>query len=254
MELSQKQERFLSQLEELWSFFDACLKNCKPTNHNFRPLMLLHVTLAVHRLIRGFIAQLKGGSNDGLQIYLRTLTEATININYIMSDTTDNSAKAFILDSKRSRIQVLGRIIHLLEQDRASSMARVNSLESYQELKLSLEQELSEQESRLGASNIRWPRIADRAVRGNCDELYATVFWQFSQDTHMTADSLDTFAQEVDGEIAFTTEPDLSNLDQEIQTGFIYYLQLIILCSQNLGFPSEEELQTFTSSEMLSQV
>jgi hypothetical protein len=146
-----------------------------------------------------------------------------------------------------------GRIINLLEQDRAPSMARVNSLESYRELKSRLEQERAEQRSRLGANNVEWPNIADRAVRGSCDEMYATVFWQFSQDTHMTADSLDRFAQEVDGEIAFTTEPDLSNLDQEIQTAFIYYLQIITLCSQNLGFPTEEELQIFTSSKMLPQ-
>jgi len=253
MRLSKKQERFLSQLEELWNFFDARLKNYKPRNNNFRLLMLLHMTLAVHRLIRGFIALLKGGANDYLQIYLRTLAEATININYILSDTTDNSAKAFILDSKKSRIQALGRIIRLLEQERASSMARVNSIESYKDLKSSLEQELEEQKSRLGASNIRWPSIADRAVRGNCDEMYATVFWQFSQDTHMTADSLDRFAQEVDGGIAFTTEPDLSNLDQEIQTAFIYYLEFINLCSDKLDFLAKEELSKFNSSEMLSQ-
>ena len=36
--------------------------------------------VAAHRLIRGFIAQLKGGSNDNLQSKLRTLTEAFINV------------------------------------------------------------------------------------------------------------------------------------------------------------------------------
>jgi hypothetical protein len=116
-----------------------------------------------------------------------------------------------------------------------------------------LEQELSEQESRLGANNVNWPRIVDRAVKGNCDEMYATVFWHFSQDTHMTTDSLDRFAKEVDGGIAFTTEPDLSDLDQELQTVFIYYLQFIDFCSEKLGFPAEEELKEFHNSEMLSQ-
>jgi len=142
------------QLEELWNFLDVRLRSYKLKTHDLRLIVLLQMTVAMHRIIRGFIAQLKGGSNDNLQSNLRTLTEATININYILSDDTDNSAKAFILDSKRSRITALGRLIKLLEQDRAPSMARVNSIESYKELKLSLEQELSEQESRLGANNV----------------------------------------------------------------------------------------------------
>ncbi len=253
MKLSKKQQRWIKQLEELWNFLDVRLRSYKLKTHDLRLIVLLQMTVAMHRIIRGFIAQLKGGSNDNLQSNLRTLTEATININYILSDDTDNSAKAFILDSKRSRITALGRLIKLLEQDRAPSMARANSIESYKELKLSLEQELSEQESRLGANNVNWPRIVERAVRGNCDEMYATVFWYFSQDTHMTADSLDRFAKEVDGGIAFTTEPDLSDLDQEIQTAFAYYLVFINICSQKLGFPTEEELKEFNNSEMLSK-
>jgi sugar/nucleoside kinase (ribokinase family) len=254
MKLSEKQERWIIELEDLWNFFEARLKSYKLKTHDFRLIVLLNMTLAVHRLIRGFMAQLKGGSNDGLQSYLRTLTETTININYILSDDTDNSAKAFILDSKRSRSKALGRIINLLEQDGAPSMARVNSIESYKKLKLRLEQELSEQESRLGANNVNWPRIVDRAVIGNCDEMYATVFWHFSQDTHMTADSLDRFAKEVDGGIAFTTKPDLSDLDLEIQSAYAYYFIFINLCSEKLGFPAEEELRKFHDSEMLSKV
>src|SRR6266516_6483078 len=106
MKLSKKQERWIKQLEELWNFLDILLKSYKLKTHDLRLIVLLHLTVASHRLIRGFIAQLKGGSNDNLQSKLRTLTEATININYILSDETDNRAKAFILDSKRSRIKV----------------------------------------------------------------------------------------------------------------------------------------------------
>ena len=52
----------------------------------------------------------------------------------------------------------------------------------------------------------------------------------------------------------FTTELDLSDLDQEIQSAYAYYFQFINLCSEKLGFPTEEELKEFNNSEMLSAV
>ena len=67
MRLSKKQERFLSQLEELWNFFDARLKNYSLESDDLRLKLLLTMTIAVHWLIRGFLAQLSGGSNDNLQ-------------------------------------------------------------------------------------------------------------------------------------------------------------------------------------------
>lgn len=132
-------------------------------------------------------------------------------------------------------------------------MAEVNTVENYKELKLGLEQELSEQQNLLGRENITWPNIEQRAKKGNSDELYATVFGYFSDDTHMTAESLSRFLREVDGGAAFTAELDLSVLDQEIQTAFVYYLGFINTCSQKLGFPAEEELEEFNNSEMLSR-
>jgi len=71
MILSKKQERLLNQLVKLWNFLDVRLKSYKLKTHDFRLIVLLNMTLAVHRLIRGFIAQLKGGSNDNLQSKLR---------------------------------------------------------------------------------------------------------------------------------------------------------------------------------------
>src|SRR5437588_2110336 len=126
MRLSKKQERFLSQLEELWNFFDACLKNYSLKTSDLRLGLLLTLTVAAHRLIRGFLAQLRGGSNDNLQSKLRTLTEALINVNYILSDDKEIREKAFVLDSKKIRIRTLDKLIRLMEQERASSMEAIN--------------------------------------------------------------------------------------------------------------------------------
>ena len=70
----------------------------------------------------------------------------------------------------------------------------------------------------------------------------------------MSADSLDRFLRKVNGGLTITTELDLSDLDQEIQTAYAYYLQFANLCSENLSFPTEEELKEFNSSEMLTAV
>src|SRR4051794_20295516 len=120
MKLSEKQQRWIKQLEELWDFFDKRLRNCSLKSDDLRFKLLLTTTIAVHRLIRGFLAQLRGGSNDNLQSKLRTLTEAFINVRYILSDDTDIRAKAFVLDSKKVCIKTLDKIIGLLEQERAS--------------------------------------------------------------------------------------------------------------------------------------
>jgi hypothetical protein len=64
MKLTKKQEGWI---KELWNFFDEHLKNYSLKTNDLRYGLLLHMTVAVHRLIRGFLAQLKGGSNDYLE-------------------------------------------------------------------------------------------------------------------------------------------------------------------------------------------
>jgi hypothetical protein len=210
--------------------------------------------VAAHRLIRGFLAQLRGSSNDKLQSKLRTLTEAFINVNYILSDENDFRARSFVLDSKRLSLRAVDKLIMLMEQDKASSMAAFGSIESLMELKDNLRQEISEEIGRLGEKNARWPSVEQRARIAGLEEYYPTVFYLFSQDNHMSADGLFRFLEEVNGNITLITELDLSNLDTEIQTAYAYYFQFINLCSVWLGFPTEEELTEFRNSEMLSIV
>lgn len=252
MKLTKKQERWIKELEELWNFFEARLKGYSLKTDNLRLKLLLALMVAAHRLIRGFIAQLKGSSNDNLQSKLRTLTEAFINVKYILSSENDFRAKAFILDSKKMSVRTLDKIIMLLEQEKAPSMAAINPLESYKELRESLKQEVAEEANRLGERNVSWPSVEQRARQAGLEEYYPTVFYLFSQDNHMSADSLFRFLDEANGVTIFTTELDLSDLDQEIQTAYAYYLQFIHLCAEKLGFPDQEELKEFNSSEMLS--
>jgi uncharacterized protein DUF5677 len=145
------------------------------------------------------------------------------------------------------------KIIILLEQEKASSMAAISSIESYKELRASLKQEVSEEENHLGKENASWSSVEQRAKKAGLEEYYPTVFYLFSQDNHMSVDSLFSFLEEVNGVTVFTTELDLSDLNQEIQSAYIYYLQFINLCSERLGFPTEEELNEFSNSEMLSK-
>ena len=56
------------------------------------------------------------------------------------------------------------------------------------------------------------------------------------------------------GQFHFTTALDLSDLDNEIQTAYVYYFQFIYLCSVLLGFPTEEELTEFRNSEMFGNI
>jgi len=67
----------------------------------------------------------------------------------------------------------------------------------------------------------------------------------------MTSPGLDRFLSNVKGSVAFSTKLDLNRLDIEIQTAYASYLELINLCSDGLGFPAQEELEKFKSSEMM---
>ena len=49
MKLSEKQERLINQLEKLWNFLDARFKDYKLKTHDFRLIVLLHMTVAAHR-------------------------------------------------------------------------------------------------------------------------------------------------------------------------------------------------------------
>ena len=126
-----------------------------------------------------------------------------------------------------------------------------NTNTMYNTLKPVLEQELAERQRLFGKESVTWPNLEQRAQGGNSEELYATVFWLFSEDTHMTVEGLNKFLRYIEGGIAMTTELDLSVLDQEIQTAYISYIAFINTCYERFGFPSEEELREFNNSEML---
>ncbi len=245
MNLTKKQERWIKELEELWNFFHECLKGYSLETSDLRFGLLLNMTVMVHRLIRGFLAQLKGDSNDFLESRLRAMVEADFTITYILADETGNRARAFILDAKRSRLRALTRILRLLEQKKTPAMEEVNTIENYKKLKLSLEQELS------GKEHIKWPNLELRAKAVNAEELYATVIWSFSEDTHMTAEGLNRYLRSIEGGIGVLVGLDLSELDRQVQTAYISYLALLNTCSQHLGFPTHEELQSFNSSDMV---
>jgi hypothetical protein len=253
MNLTEKQQRWTKQLTELWSFFDARVNNHHLKTHDLRLKLLLTLTLAAHRLIRGFLAQLRGGSNDNLQSKLRTLTEACINIKYILSDEEGFRARAFVLDSDKKRLTTVDQLIVLMEQEKAPSMAAIASLENYIELRGTLREKIAEERSRL-EENATWHSIEQRAIATGMQEDYRTVFYLFSQDNHMSADSLEKFLRDDNGVTVFTTALDLSDLDNEIQTAYIYYFQFIYLCSVLLGFLTEEELIEFRNSEMFGNI
>jgi hypothetical protein len=245
MNLTKKQERWIKELEGLWNFFHERLKDYSLETGDLRFGLLLNMTVMVHRLIRGFLAQLQGGSNDFLESRLRAMLEADITITYILADETGNRARAFILDAKRSRLRVLTRLLRLLEQKKAPAMEEVNTIESYKQLKQSLEQEL------LGKEHMRWPNLELRAKAVNAEESYATVIWSFSEETHMTAEALNRYLRNIEGGIGVLVGLDLGELDQQVQTAYISYLAFLNTCSQQLGFPTYEELQSFNSSDMI---
>jgi hypothetical protein len=251
MELSKKQQKWFKQLEDLWNFVDTRLNNYDLSTKDLRFVVLFHMTGATHRIIRGFIAQLKEGSNDDVESKLRTLNEATININYILADETGNRAKAFLINGTRSRLSAIRRILDLLRKEKAPAMAEVANIKKYERLQSNLEKEISDSESLFGKENILWPNLEQRAQKGNSEEIYATAFWLFSESSHMTAEGLNRFLRDNDGVITMTTELDLTRLDQEIQTAFVSYIAFLNTCSQKLGFPPENELEEFNKSEML---
>lgn len=153
MNLTKKQEKWFKELEELWNFFHERLTGYSLETNDLRFGLLLNMTVMGHRLIRGFLAQIKGGSNDFLESRLRAIVEANITITYILDDETGNRARAFILDAKRSRLRMLIRLLRLLEQKKAPAMEEVNTIENYKQLKLNLEQELA------GKEHIKWPNL-----------------------------------------------------------------------------------------------
>ena len=113
------------------------------------------------------------------------------------------------------------------------------------------EQEFSALKAHLGIENYSWPNLEQRARTQDLQQLYASVYWFFSEDTHVTSYGLERVFSKSKGTVAFNTNLDLSNLDIEIQTAYASYLELINLCSEKLGFPPQKELGKFKSSEMM---
>lgn len=150
------------KLENLWNVVNKEIgeKNLE-TNGDLRLYTLTSITAAVHRLIRGVIAQINNGSIDGVEILARTVTEGMINVKYILEDQTQMRAHAYITDDIVDRIKSLNRLIPLFEKNKAPGFIGIADAEKYKGLKKTLEKELSESYEKYGKKNLYWPKLKE---------------------------------------------------------------------------------------------
>ena len=245
-------EKTFKRLEQLWDFVDSTIsKQTISTNNDLRLLVLASITTATHRLIRGVIAQIKNLYIDGVDILTRSLAEGLINVKYIIEDETQMRARAYIVADHIDRINSLKRLISLLEQKKAPGMATVTDAERYKMLKSQLETELLGFKNQYGEDNLVWPNLEQRARMSNSEELYATVIWLLSLDSHLTARGLDRFMKEKeDGGVIIDLGQDLSRISLHLTTIYITYMALLNECSTRLDIPLKKDLEQFDNLQV----
>lgn len=237
----------LDKVESLWKYADTATQgHTIQWQGDLRRVILMQMTGAFHRTIRAILAEIRGGSVDGLDSHTRSIVEGLISTKYILEDDTQMRARAFIAHDHRDRISSLRRLIPLLDRNAAPGMATVTDAQRYRNLLAQLEQELIQTEAQYGKNNIRWPSLQERARLSNSEELYATAFWLLSLDAHMTSRGLDRFMREgVNNNLIVELGQDLSRSYMHLRTIYISYLALLNECNRLFGVPPRRELDQF---------
>jgi hypothetical protein len=165
--LTQSQRRLIRQLDELWNWADTKLSGHPLPEDDLRLTVLFQLSGATHRLVRAIIAQVWGGSVDGLEGRMRSMIEALINIRYILAEQKDTRARAFIVDDQRSRRKVCNWMIPLMANGKAPSMALNITLDFWKNQEAKLAEELADLESHYGRDDLKWPSLEERARLGD---------------------------------------------------------------------------------------
>jgi len=244
--LSTASERLLQQLENLWNFMDSALSSRQfPAQNDLRLFILASVTAATFRIIRAIIRQIRGGSVDGIEILIRSLVEGMVNVKYILEDTTQMRARAYIADDLRDRLANVRRLIPLLAKGTARGMATVTDADRYRKLERQLQQERQDLKDQYGEKNLRFPSLEQRAKLSGTEELYSTAFWLFSLDTHFTARGLDRFMNTQNNNIVIELGQDLSRIYLSLRSTYIIFCALLNECSQYFNIPQREEFKKY---------
>jgi hypothetical protein len=247
LRLEKSQRVLLRRLDELWTWSDTVLSNRPIPDGDIRHVMLFRLTGAVHRLIRAILAQVRGGSVDALEGRIRTILEAYINTQYILADESGMRAYAFLVDDIRSRKKLCSWMIPIFKKSKAHSMATISDLKFWQDQELNLSAELRDMESEYGADNLKWPNLLERAKEIDAEELYATAYWQFSNDEHLSERYLNRFTHESNGSLFFSLEHDLHTLESILQMAYIWYVAFLNTCNEHFGFPPNEDLKGYNA-------
>jgi hypothetical protein len=244
--LTKSQRRLLRRLDELLTWGEIQLSG-HPLPDDLPLNVLAQLTGAMHRMSRGILAQVRGGSVDGLEGMVRSMIEALISIRYIFADQTEARALAFVVDDIRSRKRMARRVVGLMDKGKAPSMASISTIDGWRQAEAKLTRELAQMETRYGKDDLKWPSIERRAELGDSEELYATAFWLFSQDEHLSTRGLDRFMRQRGGSIYFDLGHDLERLDSFVGMACVYYLAFLGELSDRAGHPSRRELERFNS-------
>ncbi len=245
--LTRDQRRLLRQLDELWNWGDKALSGRPLPTTDFRLTILFQLTGATHRLVRGLIAQIRGGSVDGLEGTIRRMIEALITVKYILGEDSQDRAIAFIADDVRSRRSMCERILALMKKNKAPVMSLDTTEQDWRDHLHRLSAELKRLETVHAGKDLKWPSLEERARLSDTGELYATVYWLFSHTEHLTSRGLNKFMKERDGDIFFNLENDATTIDPFIRMACIYYVSFLNECSERTGYPEKKDLARFDS-------
>lgn len=244
--VSNETKGVIARLESVWSRANNDLIGNSVTPKSLRAVLLFQFTATAHRYTRAVLAEIRGSSFDGIELILRSLIELLINAKYVLEDSTEMRARAYIANDSRIRLKWSNHIIKLLEDGSAPAMAKMASVSKYKTLRDGIAKDLEGLVQQHGEESLSWPSLVERARLSDTEELYATVFRYLSQQTHSTVRGLDRFLSErKDGSIEFRVDLNSEEIYRSVVSVYNTYVALLVESNERLGVPSDDTLVGF---------
>lgn len=255
IDIPREETLMLDKLEELLSFGAEKLSKIHTTSITVLRLhLLMEMVGAVHNYSEAIVLLIRGGKKEAAIVILRSLVETLINVQYVLSDSSEIHAAEFVLDDEYDRKRFMTKLKAFAENNPKyqnlvqSYMSQQSPDDFITERANTIAQEESKQKRKIKLPKRLEERakVADTAI-GNpsLEFMYLTIYWYFSTYAHLTARGLNNFIDQTDNRNTFIIGTNTRDIRNLLISTFAVYLGFLGEANKYFGLPSNEELKDF---------
>lgn len=249
-----KESEIIDKLEQLLDFGAKSFSTIRiEHDSDLKSALLFELMGAVHNYSEAILLLMRGGKVQAGIVLQRSLVEALINTEYILTEKTEDHAARFILDDEYDRKRFMDDLDKFKQKypDHNKLTELYKSPKEAQKFISERVASIDEIERKYGKS-LGLPKLRNKAIEvdqlkknSNLEFTYLTIYWFFSGLAHLTARGLNNFIEQQDNKNRFIIGTTTEGIERLAISTFTIYLGFLGTMSNHFGTPPDSDLKSF---------